>query len=232
MVPGFTASNLTTNDGIGVIEASGGVDQTIDVSAAGGANGWTLIGAPDAGGAGNMSTTLIGSDNDDTIIDGAAFSANNLGKEDTLTGNDGEDVFQFNLSTSDPAEFDVTPIQAALDVEYIDVDGDDGGTNDDTAALITIEYQLNNVTTVAVVNDTNAIAAGLAGGIDFSSQPSIAAGIAAVMDNITGISASVDTGDTTQVNLEGDNGNLLNINTITPNANAGGASAVVRRWSR
>jgi hypothetical protein len=219
----FTATADTTNDGIAVIEADGSGDETIDMSAAGGANGWTLIGAPDN--AAGPATTLIGSDQDDVLIDGAADDADNNGEEDEFTGNAGEDRFLFNISTTTPATFALTQIQAALDLEYVTVltaTGGNAGTE-----IITVEYQLNNVTAVAVINDANA-----GFDVDFGSTTSIATAIAAVMNNIAGITAAVDGVTPTQVNMSGDTGNLLNINAITPNAGAGGGGTTFTNDAR
>jgi hypothetical protein len=212
---GFVATAETTNDGIAVIEEAGGGGSatTIDVSAAGGANGWTLIGGPDDNP--NAVSILIGSDQDDVLVDGLADTADNDGKEDSFTGNNGEDLFQFNVATTTPAEFVTTPIQAARDVEYITVLTPSAA--DAVANLLTVEYQLNNVTTVAVVNNTTA-----GFDIDFLSATSIATAIATVLNNINGITAAVDGITPTQVNLVGDNGNLLDINDVTPNASAAG----------
>jgi len=175
-----------------------------------------LIGAANAS---SSNSTLIGSDQDDNLIDGAADGdADNDGEEDTFTGNAGEDLFSFNVSTSTPATFTSNTTTDAEDLEVINVTAADG--DDEAASLITVEYELNNVTTVAVVNDTNA-----GFDIDFTDTASIAAGIAAVMNGINGITAVVDAVTNTQVNLEGDNGNLLNIGTITPNGAAGTAAA-------
>ncbi len=211
----FTATSDTTNDGVAVIELDGSADQTIDMSDAGGANGWTLIGAANVAGS---SSTLIGSDQDDVIVDGAADGGSNAGADDTMTGNGGEDLFQFNVATTTPAEFTPNAIQAASDVEYILMDLA-GGVND-PAALLTIEYQLNNVTTVAVVSDATAPG----GAFDFSNNTELAAAVAAVMDAIPGISATIDGVTPTQINLVGDNGNLLNINSVEANAAGGGGT--------
>lgn len=210
----------TTNAGIAVIELDN-LGNDIDLSMAGGPNGYYIIGSPDDAFFGGDADTIIGSAFDDTLIDGTADGDSNAGAEDSFTGGDGEDLFQFSISSSTPATFTDTEIQAAADVEFIDVTT--AALVDDPAALLTIEYTLNNVTTVAVVSDATVGGAG----VDFTDQASIAAGIATVMDAVAGISAAVDAGDNTQVNLSGDNGNLLNINAITPNGAAGTAAAAV-----
>jgi Domain of unknown function (DUF4214) len=214
----FVATSDDTNDGTAVLVAD--VDSDIDMSDAGGANGWTIIGAADADtGAGNA---LEGSEQDDVLIDGAADATDgaangNAGETDTFTGNGGEDLFSFNVSTSTPATFVSNTTTDAEDTEVIEVTS--AGT-DSAASLLTVEYELNNVTTVAVVNNTNA-----GFDIDFTDTASIALAIATVMGNINGITAAVDAVTNTQVNLEGDNGNLLNIGAITPNGAAGAAAA-------
>lgn len=212
----WVAGPESTNDGVAVIEnGTGDFAEAIDVSDAGGANGWTLIGSADTGAASGELNTLVGSALDDVLVDGAASGDDNDDEEDSFTGNAGADLFSFNVSSSTPATFVDTEVQAASDVEFITVTAAPLGA-DVGAALLTIEYELNNATTVAVVNDANA-----GFDVDFSDPASIAAGIAAVMDALPGITATVDIVTDTQVNLVGDNGNLLNINAITPNGAAG-----------
>ena len=209
----WVADANSINNGTAVIEADGSSNETVDVSAVGGANGWTLLGAADDGT--GDETTLIGSDQDDMIIDSTGNGSDNSDQEDMFTGGAGEDMFVFNVATTTPATFATTEIQAASDVEYINIDL--GGV-DAASALLTIEYQLNNVTTVAVVSDGTAPG----GPFDFSVNAELAAAVAAVMDDIAGISAEVDAVTNTQVNLVGENGNLLNINSISANASGGG----------
>jgi uncharacterized protein DUF4214 len=209
----YLATAATTNDGTAVLEALGTMDKTLNVAAAGGSAGWTLIGA-----AGSTKTELFGGSHADTLVDGVPDDADNNNEEDRFVGNDGADAFVFNVISSTPATFASTITTAAEDTEVINVTAVDG--DDEAASLLTIEYQLNNVTTVAVVNDANA-----GFDIDFTDDASIALGIAAVMNGISGITAAVDGVTDTQINLEGDSGNLLNINSVTPNGAAGTAAA-------
>jgi hypothetical protein len=111
---GYVASADTTNDGVAVIEAAGSGDETIDVSAAGGANGWTLIGAEENAGVRN--TTLIGSAQDDHLVDGTPDDGNNDGEEDTFTGNAGADLFQFGVELSDVGDFAITEDTPGVDM--------------------------------------------------------------------------------------------------------------------
>lgn len=211
----YSASANSSNEGTGVLEAVGVLDRDISTAAAGGSEGWVLIGA-----AGSTGTTLIGESQNDTIVDGVPDDDDNNNEEDEFTGNGGSDAFVFRVTSSMPAAFEQTDVQAAADLEYITVTATPIVV-DSGAALVTVEYQLNNVTTVAVVNDTNA-----GFDVDFADDASVASAIAAVMNSISGISASVDGGTPTQVNLSGDNGNLLNINSITANAAGGGAGLI------
>ena len=118
----FVATSDDTNDGTAVLVAD--VDSDIDMSDAGGANGWTIIGAADADtAAGNA---LEGSDQDDTLIDGAADAVDgaadgNDGEEDTFTGNAGADAFQFNIGLSDVGTFTDTDVAVGNDIEEIEI---------------------------------------------------------------------------------------------------------------
>ena len=211
----WVADANSFNDGTAVVEADGSSNETVDVSAAGGVNGWTLLGAADDGT--GDETTLVGSDQDDMLIDSDGNGSDNSDQEDMFTGGAGDDMFVFNVATTTPATFATTDIQAASDVEYLTIDL---GGMDAASALLTIEYQLDNVTTVAVVSDGTAPG----GPFDFSVDAELAAAVAAVMDDIAGISAEVDAVTNTQVNLVGDNGSLLNINSVAANAAGGGGT--------
>jgi hypothetical protein len=210
----FVAAADTTNDGVAVIEADGIGDDTIDVSAAGGANGWTLIGAANSTGAEN---TLVGSDQDDTIVDGSADGTSNDGAEDTHTGNGGADTFVFNFATTTPATMADVENNPALDEELINTVA---GTNAGTEALV-INYAVGNTVGSLTVNDTNYNAAlGVATGVDFSSAADLADKIAEMMDQIVGVTAVSD--GVSQVTLTGDDGERMDISSISP---AGGAGA-------
>ncbi|WP_338699118.1 VCBS domain-containing protein [Bradyrhizobium sp. 26S5] len=88
----WTASAATSNAGTASITASG---FNINVSAATGANGWTLTNAGNATG-----VTLIGSGQADTIIGGSGADTLTGGAgNDTLTGGAGADTFNVNSGT-------------------------------------------------------------------------------------------------------------------------------------
>ena len=209
----FVATADTTNDGTAVIEADGSVDETIDVSAAGGANGWTLIGAANSTGAEN---TLVGSDQDDTIVDGSADGISNDGAEDTHTGNGGADTFVFNFATTTPATLADVENNPALDEEVINtVAGSNGG-----GESLIINYAVGNTVGSLTVNDINYNAAlGVATGVAFDDAAALADAIAAMMDQIVGVTAVSD--GVSQVTLTGDDGERMDISLITPGGGAG-----------
>jgi hypothetical protein len=208
----FTTSD-SVNDGIAVIEADGSVNEVIDVSAAGGANGWTLIGAADGGGA--DANTLTGSNQDDTIIDGAASGLNNTGQEDTHTGNDGADTFVFNFATTTPATLTNVENNPALDEEIITAVAGDNSSDES----LVINYAIGNTLGSLTVNDINYTNAGFVGDVDFSDPASLAGAIADMMNAITGITAVSDGVD--EVLLTGDNGERMNITTLSEGGGAG-----------
>ena len=209
---GFTATADTTNDGTAVIEAD--LDETIDVSAAGGANGWSLIGGSDAATAGG-SNLVTGSDQDDntTLVDGAASGTDNTGQEDTFTGGPGADVFEFNHELSTPTAPTPNTTTMAVDEETITVTGADG--NDEDNEQIVITYSLNGVATALTVDNTPPL--------DTTSTGAVASAIASAFNGLAGVSASA-TGD--DVSITGDNGNSVEVLSVTVNNPAGGGLAV------
>jgi hypothetical protein len=170
--PFFTATADTTNDGIAVIETdgSGAGLETIDMSLAGGQEGWYLIGSDDN--SSSTMTALIGSSQDDWFIDGTAFMNSNAGQTDVFTGGAGDDNFIFNLSNSDPAELAQTVTEIGLDEDTINVATAEALGNDNDDEVISILYELDGVSSTVVVDDPN---------IDFEDTASIAAGIAAAL---------------------------------------------------
>lgn len=200
---GFVATAETSNDGTAVIETqqSGLV---LDLSAATGSEGWTLIGNTDG-----STDTIVGSAQDDIIIDGLASGVTNTGEEDTFTGGDGADNFVFNFATTTPADLTDTENNPALDEETITVLAD---TADDGSEALVINYAVGNTVGSLTVNDATYNAAlGVATGIDFSDAIAISAAVAAMLDQIAGITAVSDGVNT--VTLTGDNGERMNIQT-------------------
>ncbi|MCP4940966.1 MAG: hypothetical protein GY924_03165, partial [Planctomycetaceae bacterium] len=181
----WIATDESTNDGIAVIEADGSVDEILDASAAGGANGWSLIGAPNSAGASN---TLIGSAQNDngTLVDGAADDANNSGEEDSFTGNAGADRFLFNLGTTTPAIFADVENNPAFDEETIDFTAPDGA--DDGTESVIIDYAIGNLLGSLTVNDIT-----FGGpGVDFTSVIDVGDAVASMLDALGGITAVSD----------------------------------------
>lgn len=81
----FTATSGTTNSGIASINANG---HSVNLSLAGGANGWTITNSSTLG------VVLTGSSRNDTIIGGSGNDTiNGAGGNDLLTGGAGADTF-------------------------------------------------------------------------------------------------------------------------------------------
>ena len=106
----FFATADTVNDGAATITAGTLGASTIDVSEAGGSDGFTLTASVNAVGE-NGNKTLIGSDNDDVINGGDSLQVN-ANRIDTLTGNGGADLFEFNIATSDTADLEENVVEA------------------------------------------------------------------------------------------------------------------------
>ncbi|WP_206836786.1 beta strand repeat-containing protein [Marinobacterium iners] len=147
----FVATAETINNGTAALTGHSG-DSTIDVSLAGGSNGFTLNGGESG------ANVLTGSANDD-IIDGGDSVQNGA---DVLTGNGGEDTFHFVVGTSTPAAMSYTTPQANVDRELITVTT--GAVTQ--AGSITIVYTLNgspntnNLEVVLAESDTPELVAG------------------------------------------------------------------------
>jgi len=159
---------------------------------AGGSNGFTLTGSTSATAGAD---TLIGSDQND-IINGGNATQTNAAAKDTLTGNDGNDTFVFDVTVSAAATLTVATTTAGIDREMIDLA--DGGSES-----VSITYSVNGVVDGVVVS--------LAG--DVTDQNYIASTIAAALDAKAGISASVDVND--DIIVAGDNASSLTITDVT-----------------
>ncbi|PHS19411.1 MAG: hypothetical protein COA78_00870 [Blastopirellula sp.] len=192
----FVATADTTNDGVAVLvlddNTGGATTATLDVSAAGGANGWWLVGDDDndGAGAGFANDVIIGSDNDDMIIDGAAdtidaFVDGNDSEEDIFTGNAGADTFVFNVGTSTVAT--VTDAVEAEARDYTSVLVAYTDAVDDATDELAVDIRIgNSLSTTLLVNETTAP------GVDFTSAFSIAAAIATVLNGHPDITATDD----------------------------------------
>ncbi len=202
---GFIANSDTTNGGVAVIESDGSVDETIDLSAAGGAEGWYLIGAPDLA-FGDM-TTLIGSNQDDILIDGLADTADNDGEEDTLSGNDDPsaddaDLFIFNVAKSDVAEATATVVAEGADYEEITVN------NTFSGATLRFEFIIDGIAP-AFVTITDP-------GTDFATTDGVAA---ALNDAINARSDATSTVDGSVVTARGIDGRQFDLQQVVEDPN-------------
>lgn len=194
----FVAMGNTTNAGVAVLQDSfggGGFDPIIiDVSAAGGTHGFSLIGY-------SSSTinhdTLIGSNQNDTI-NGGNSEQTTAAAIDILTGNGGADVFEFNIAISEPVAPSATVFKAAVDQELITVTADGTDNNDE---FITITYSLNGVGGAVIIDNDPALNVTVAN--------DVASAIAVALDNIDGVTASAATNTVTAAGESGNSFELI-----------------------
>ncbi|MCA1807645.1 MAG: hypothetical protein LC687_07340, partial [Actinobacteria bacterium] len=148
----FIATDETVNNGTATLTAVAAGATTIDVSEAGGTNGFTLTAEANASTGINGNKTLIGSDNDD-VINGGDRSQEDSGRADILTGNGGADLFEFNLSLDDTATLEVETTQQSVDREVITLEtsapANTIGTADDE---IEVDYIIGGAAGTALVS--------------------------------------------------------------------------------
>jgi hypothetical protein len=198
---GFVATATTVNNGTANLTGGATDDTTIDVSLAGGANGFNLV-----GGTSDLLglDTLIGSARADLINGGN--NDQQVGSQDTLTGKGGADVFQFNTNTSIPAAM-TSQVQLPLpvDQEVITVDRLDG--SDEGTETITIQYTLNGTAAPDLVIPATAF--------NPTELASMNAAIAAALDLRPGIRAEVSLGTVIVANEAGTI-NSVTIDSVAP----------------
>ena len=201
---GFIATADTVNNGTATITGADGAPVTIDVSLAGGANGFILVGNA------NDESTLIGGAQDDVINSGDGPQA----LRDVLTGNGGDDHFVFDVIISEPATFASVIDTPGEDEEVITITA---GATDEADEVINVNYQLNNVIGSVIVDLT---------AIDSSDDNAVAAAIAAALDGVVGMSATANMADVTVVaDQVGGTGNFVELTNIT-DATPGGATDI------
>jgi hypothetical protein len=225
----FVATTDTSNtSGTGVIELIGdnATDTTLDLSAAGGDTGWSLIGSPDSDTPGLSQETIIGSEfaDDNTIIDGAADPVDtaadgNAFEEDTFTGNAGADRFVFNVSATTPAAMSNVVDTQAVDEETVEITAAEAADDDDES--LTFDYAAGNVIGSVTIQDGPIL-----GDIDFMDTSSIATALATALNNLAGVTAAVDGGNPDLVVATGDNGERFDV-TLASSANAAATDAGV-----
>jgi hypothetical protein len=188
----FIATADTVNDGMATISVGAGDpdgDGLIDVSLAGGDNGFILVGAPETG---TEEDELIGSDQNDIFIDALPDGPINAGEVDTFTGNGGADIFVFSHLLSTPDAPTVTPQVVAVDQETLTVTAD--GFDDDNEEII-INYSVNGIGASLTVDNTPPL--------DVTNATAVATAIAAALNGVANVTAT-SSGDT--VTAQGDDG--------------------------
>ncbi len=194
VLSGFTATAATTNAGTVTLTGGASDSTTIDMHLAGGASGYVLIGGSSAT-AGN--DILIGSNQAD-VINGGGTLQTSASAVDTLTGNGGADVFQFNVSTSTPVAFTASTTTSNVDKETLQFN-----TGATASGSFTVNYTVNGG---AVSNRSVAVLSG-----DTAIQ--VATKVVAAFAGVTGFTATSGTTDT--VTLNGPSGSGLTITGIT-----------------
>lgn len=194
---GFVATAATVNNGTAnlTLEATG-ADGLIDVSAAGGSNGFNLTGDTTNG---FGQDTLTGSAQDDVINGGNDNQV--AGAEDLLTGNGGADRFEFNVGVNAAAAMALATTTAAIDRELINVNPDALDITDDET--VTVNYTVNGIVGAVLVT--------LGAAVDVTDATATAAAIAAAVDTAAGVGA---TSAGAVVTMTGDNGASLTITSL------------------
>ena len=187
----FVATAATTNAGTAIITAAAAGGATIDMHLAGGANGFTITG----GTSNTTNDTLIGSSNADIINGG---NDNQTTGVDTLTGNGGNDTFQFNVITSTPITLHDSTTTPNTDREVINITA--GAT---ASGTMTIAYTLDGVAAAAPLSV--ALAAG-------DSASMVASKVAIAFNALSGYSATPVAG---ALSIEGPHGSGLTLGAIT-----------------
>ena len=193
----FVATTETVNDGTANLTAYHSADTVIDLTLAGGANGFAITGNTGA-------DTLIGSQKADTINGGDNTpGGDNDGEEDELTGNGGDDLFVLNISVGTPADMAPTETVAPEDEETLTVN--DAEASDIADVGFTINYSFNGVgSSVAVA----------AGDVDVSDADAIASAIATAIDGLNGVVATATTNVVTANTEDGNSFEFLGV-TVT-----------------
>lgn len=205
----FVATEDDINDGVAVLEQAEFGGDLIDVSDAGGANGWNLLGRDEnSTSAGAPYTdTLIGSDQSDVLIDGAADAAlmgDNAGVEDSFTGNDSADEFIFNVATSETADFDIQTVVEATDRAEITVDAAFAAN-----AIVRFTFEIGSQTfNITLQDDVD--------GVDLMTTDGVADALADALDGLNGVSAGA-TGSVVEVENNTDG------NSVAPSDSDNGA---------
>ena len=181
--PFIASAETTNNGGVGVIQDTSG-DAEVDMSSAGGTDGWFILGASADG----SSNELTGSANDD-YIDGGDTDQDSADDSDLLTGGAGADNFNFGLELSSPTAPTVTMTTAGQDNEILNYTPDDAD-DDDEALDITI--RINGVAQVINVDLS---------GVDPTVEADVEAAVASALNALANISASVVGGE---ILIEGD----------------------------
>ena len=187
-IDAFVATADTVNDGTANLEGSGG-NNVIDVTLAGGANGFNLDG-------GDGANVLVGSDRGDVINGGNDSQAS--GEEDVLTGNGGSDTFVFNIDISLPVTLASETDTAGFDQEIWDIGAFALNTAGNT---ITVTFQNNaNTGSFVITNDAT---------IDFTDVDQVGTRIAEQL-TARGLSSTYDD-VTDQVTVTGNPGQWVEI---------------------
>ena len=196
--------NLNNVDDAATITGTDGEDNTIDLTAAGGTYGFTLVGGSEAAAGAD---TLIGSDQDD-IINGGNASQTAAAAKDILTGNGGEDVFQITVDMGNTATMALTTTQANVDEETLQVTVAETTVTGDE--VLNVNYTVNGAGLGVQVDLSS---------VDVTSVTAIAAAIATELQNNGSFIASASAGGTDTVTVTAQSGFNLEITGTNSNTN-------------
>lgn len=204
LASGFVATAATTNAGTAILTAAA-VSSTIDMSLAGGPNGYSLTGNTV-----ESADTLIGSAFADIINGGDILQQSSAGA-DILTGKAGADIFQFNVNVNSAATMTVNTIHAAVDSELITITAQSADANDES---LVVNYTVNGIAGQAII----ALAA-----IDSTSATAVAAAVALGLDGQAGVSATSALGVVTATGELGSALTISSVNLVGTNNGLSGA---------
>ena len=202
----FVATAASSNNGtVTLTDGTPAGNTTIDMSLAGGANGYTITGgnSPTAG-----TDTLIGSAQAD-VINGGNTTQTTAAAQDILTGNGGADRFNFNLTLGSAATLTVLTTQGAIDREIITFVADAAADGTET---ITVYYTVNGIVNAAIIDLSL---------VNTTDLAAVTAAAVAQLDSRAGIAATG--GAAGQVVISGDNG--ASVTVLGSSVNAGWTAA-------
>jgi hypothetical protein len=192
----FVATSETTNAGTANLSrTTSTADGSIDVSAAGGPNGYNLTGSSDNA----LSVDYLTGSAQDDVINGGNSAQSAAAAIDILTGGGGEDTFQFNISLGGGLIFSIENTTDGVDQEVLDID--DVAAVDDNDEELVITLTINGIPFVRTINDTTN-----GSNVDFGSSASVANAVVASINALGLATISASANGDNDVVITGDPG--------------------------